>query len=357
MKKPKVLNCPSHQPRWRTFLPGRARGRAIQLFLIGFLSAGIACGQVLADPGAVRVEAKPIRLNQQDATVLKVGRLTFLGGLRLSAVDSEFGGLSGLTVSEDGGRLLAISDQGALLRADLTYSDGELSGLMDSQLCPLKNRWGDVLRGKEGDAEALLILADGSLAVSFERQHRIDRYPPSTALRTDCSNIEAARSLYRIPSWNSLPPNGGFEAVAAIDDTTILAVSERGDTEDGRLIGWLLRPQGSTSIYYQPSGSGYRPTDLTRLPDGNLLLLERRFTILAGVSSRLCLIEKESVKVDVTMTCNLIAEISSPLAAENYEGLSARLDKNGNTVIYMISDDNFNPLQRTILMMFRLEKN
>lgn len=344
-------------PDWRAIFTVWARNSKFQLLFVALLSTVITIVEVRAEPGTVGVEAKPIQLHQKDPNVRKIGRLSYLGGLSLSAVDGEFGGFSGLAVSADGKHLLAITDRGALLRADLAYSQGKLSGFSDGQLCPLKNGWGEVLRGKKGDAEALVILADGSLAVSFERNHRIDRYPPATAQRADCSKIEAARALYRIPSWNSLPANGGFEALVALDETTTLAISEGGDTSDGRLIGWLLRQQGSTSIYYQPSGNGYKPTDLTRLPDGNILLLERRFTILSGVSSRLCLIDKESIKVDVTMTCNLIAEISSPLAAENYEGLSSRLDERGNTVIYMISDDNFNPFQRTILMMFKLEES
>lgn len=356
MKLPIDPHRTSYRPDLRAFFTIWARNRTCRLLLVGLLSTGITFGEVQAEPGNVGVESKPLQLHQKDPSVREVGRLSYMGGLTLSSVDAGFGGFSGLDVSADGKHLLAISDRGALLRADLAYSQGKLSGFSDGQLCPLKNGWGEVLRGKKGDAEALVVLADGSLAISFERNHRIDRYPPATAQRADCSKIEAARALYRIPSWSSLPANGGFEALVALDDATTLAISEEGDTSDGRLIGWLLRQQGSTSIYYQPSGKGYKPTDLTRLPDGNVLLLERRFTILSGVSSRLCLIDKESIKVDVTMTCNLIAEISSPLAAENYEGLSSRLDERGNTVIYMISDDNFNPFQRTILMMFKLEE-
>ena len=328
----------------------------IQLLFFGVLAMGMAFGQALAEPGTVNVEAKQIQLHQRDPDLHKIGRLSFLGGLSLTAENSGFGGFSGLTVSADGKNFLAISDRGALLRADLVYSQGFLSGFLDGQLCLLKNRWGKVLKGKKGDAEALVILSDGSLAVSFERDHRIDYYPPTTTDRADCSKIEAARGLYQLQSWDSLPPNEGFEALTMLNATTLLAISEGGDIGDGRLIGWLLGQKGSTSIYYRPSGTGYRPTDLTKLPDGDFLVLERRFSILSGVSSRLCLINQDTIDVEATLTCDMIAEISSPLTAENYEGLSARLDENGNTVIYIISDDNFNPLQRTILMMFKLEE-
>jgi hypothetical protein len=41
---------------------------------------------------------------------------------------------------------------------------------------------------------------------------------------------------------------------------------------------------------------------------------------------------------------------------DNLEGLSARTGPRGETLLWLISDDNFNPLQRNILLMFELEK-
>jgi hypothetical protein len=37
------------------------------------------------------------------------------------------------------------------------------------------------------------------------------------------------------------------------------------------------------------------------------------------------------------------------------EGLAVRTSKDGKTIVYVVSDDNFNaPLQQTLLMMFEL---
>jgi hypothetical protein len=46
--------------------------------------------------------------------------------------------------------------------------------------------------------------------------------------------------------------------------------------------------------------------------------------------------------------------IVPPASVDNMEGLAVREDA-GGTIIYLISDDNFNPIQRTLLMKFRLE--
>jgi hypothetical protein len=37
---------------------------------------------------------------------------------------------------------------------------------------------------------------------------------------------------------------------------------------------------------------------------------------------------------------------------DNMEGLSVHRDARGKTVLTLISDDNFNPLQRTVLLQF-----
>ena len=39
---------------------------------------------------------------------------------------------------------------------------------------------------------------------------------------------------------------------------------------------------------------------------------------------------------------------------DNFEGLALRRDRAGRTLLYLVSDDNFVPLQRTLLLQFRL---
>ena len=53
----------------------------------------------------------------------------------------------------------------------------------------------------------------------------------------------------------------------------------------------------------------------------------------------------------------LIAELTLPLNIDNFEGISTRSDVNGGVIIYLISDDNFNSRQRTLLMVFEFKRN
>ena len=48
----------------------------------------------------------------------------------------------------------------------------------------------------------------------------------------------------------------------------------------------------------------------------------------------------------------VIAEFTSDYNIDNFEGLSARTGPGGETFLYMVSDDNFNFLQQTLLLAF-----
>ena len=49
-----------------------------------------------------------------------------------------------------------------------------------------------------------------------------------------------------------------------------------------------------------------------------------------------------------------LAQIGSPLAPDNFEGVAARRASDGRTLIYLLSDDNFSILLRTVLFVFAL---
>ncbi len=52
----------------------------------------------------------------------------------------------------------------------------------------------------------------------------------------------------------------------------------------------------------------------------------------------------------------VVAVLRPPLTVDNLEGVAVRRGAAGGTLIYLVSDDNFNPLQRTLLLLFALEE-
>ena len=78
----------------------------------------IISGPARAEP--ITVTASPVALDASDANRDKTGKLTHLGGLRLRFDAKGFGGFSGLDISPDGARLIAVSDFGRRLDTRLT---------------------------------------------------------------------------------------------------------------------------------------------------------------------------------------------------------------------------------------------
>jgi hypothetical protein len=149
------------------------------------------------------------------------------------------------------------------------------------------------------------------------------------------------------------PNNGGAEAVGILADGNLLLLTERYKNDDGNLKGWLLRGKQFSQLSYLQS-DGFNPTDLAALTSGDMLLLERRYNRLWGASMRVRWLARESLKPGAQLKGKEVALFEPPLAIDNFEGLAVREDPKIGTLLYIISDDNYNPLQRTLLLQFRL---
>ena len=307
------------------------------------LVVSLAAPTAGAEPMAL--DAAPILLNPDDPSVERLGPLTWLGGVRLDAADPRFGGYSGLEVLPDG-RLLAISDLGHWLSfRPVRDGRGRLTGAAAADLSPLPDRRGRPLADKhDSDAEALRRLADGSLLVSFERRHRLWRYPA-----TDAPAVEVPAPA----NLRELPENGGIEALAVLPDDGRLLIAENGRRTQEFLRAWLQRNGRWHELAYVPTGL-FRPTDAAALSNGDVLVLERRFTLVAGVAARLARIPAAQIVPGGRLDPVPLAELVPPYSVDNMEGLAVVPEADGSALVYLISDDNRNPLQRTLLMLFRL---
>jgi len=305
----------------------------------------LAAANAVAEP--LKINARPIPLAQSQPDLATVGALRYRGGLRLTSPDPRFGGLSGLSVSADGARLVAVSDTGLWITATLEYdAEGRLVGLTDASMAPLRDADGNKLIGKRlGDAESLAPLAGGGYLVSFEQTHRILRYAAPGAPGMPIDAV--------LPGLAQVKSNGGLEAVEQLADGRALALAEDHFVSDGRLAGWLI--DGNTAARVSYPGDGYfEPTGMAALADGRVLVLERGYTAIGGAKGRVMLI-KTPVAGEAISGLRELARLAPPIQVDNYEGLAARDDGDGGLLLYIVSDDNFNPLQRTLLMMFRLE--
>lgn len=301
-----------------------------------------------AEPVEIRATAVPLDTDRPDRD--RIGRLVFVAGYEIVAAHAGWGGFSDLDLAPDGAALRAVSDYGFLLTLPIAQDKhGRLLPPTRGDLARLIGPDGRPMNGKRGaDAEAMVRLEDGALVVAFEQRHRLLRYSPGM------SPTAARPELLPPPEGlDRLPPNGGIEAMVALPQGRLVAFAEDPLDGDSNGIAWLRDDAGWHRLKVARSLL-FRPTAAALLPNGDVLLLERRFTWIGGVAARLSRVSAGALRPGGLVAPVPLAELASPLTVDNFEGLAVGRGSLGETVIYLISDDNTNPLQRTLLLQFRL---
>lgn len=302
-----------------------------------------------ASPDPIHIFLRPIVLDTRDPAADRVGKLVFRSGHSLSANDSRFGGWSDLDISEDGTRLTAISDRGYWFDARIEHEPaGGIHLLADARLGYLPNLAGFRQPSTGGDAEGLSRTPEGGFLVSFERRHRVWFYPPA-----EPPFSVRPRALPMPPEAARMPENGGIEALVRLPGGRVLALSEEMLAADGANAGWLGDGRSWNRLSYV-AGPDFKPTGAARLPNGDILVLERRFSRMSVPGARIARLPAEAVRPGARLVGEELARIEPPMSFDNFEGIATRLDPQGRILIYVMSDDNYFWLQRTLLLVFEL---
>lgn len=299
---------------------------------------------------ALALRSAVLELNPDQPAQRRIGRLDYLGGL-IIAGDGAFGGYSGMAVDADGAGLWAISDIGHWLRLEFQRDEtARPTGIAAAQILPLRDARGEAITRKAlNDAEGLRRLPDGRWLVAFERAHRLWFYGEPGGVATGALSVPA--------SVAQQPDNGGIEAVAAFANGDLLLFSEempaaKSVSAEGSAV-WLWR-DGAWHDLAWPARDDFKPTDAVALENGDVIVLERYFTPLVGPKARLQRIPAAAIRAGAMLQPDLLAEWMRPVSVDNMEALDARRMPDGSLWLYVMSDDNQNPLQRTLLMVFRL---
>lgn len=306
-----------------------------------------------AQPLALEIRSEPLVLKLDEPGLRRIGKLIWRGGISMTSSSPNFGGWSDLHVSPDGRTLSSISDQGSWLTATIAYdAQGDLTGLGNGRIGSLRGLDGLPLANKiEADAEGLAAMPDGSWLVSFERNHRIWHYP----------TLDGTPVALNLPEdFARQPENGGIEALTVLADGRIVAISEDYSPTPGQLAGWIGEPAAEgrhawRSFQYSRTPD-FSPTALAPLPEGGFAMLERAFDRARGVRVRVMKVEAAELQPGATVHARELARLASPVAVDNLEGIAATKGPRGETLLWLISDDNFSAMQRSLLLLFELEK-
>ncbi len=322
----------------------RRLGPILLLLLLVILTVG-GTRQIYRKAGQRIIFAR-LPLVQKGEAPAKVGEFTFLDAWELKSDNMDFGGFSALTALRDG-RLLAVSDAGTMIGFGAPGSANSDRNF----IAPLPGAFGDDVSFRDRDSEALAYDREsGRVWISYEGNPAIRRLLPSFA------RIDGVARPAAIRAWKG---NSGGEALARLTDGRFLLFSEGEDRADGSFdaIQFSGDPVDVTTrafrFGYRPPG-GYKPTDAVQLPDGRLLILNRHIGFPDGFSAKLTTLDPDAITEGKAIKGRVIATLASPLLVDNMEGL-ALTEERGRTIVWMISDNNFNIFQRTLLMKFALD--
>lgn len=271
--------------------------------------------------------------------------LRYVDGWSLSSKDRDFGGLSSLIIED--GKFVAMSDSGALIR----FAIDEGGEITSASVSPLPRGCANDIDKRDRDSESIARDPESGIYwIGFEWRNAICRSDPRLARAVRLARPEPMRG------WSK---TGGPEAFVRLSDGRFLLFAEFGQGR-GTLPELLIVDRDPTApdarytkLFYLAPEHHFSPTDAAQLPDGRLLVINRRFEPPAYFSARLSLLDPIPAKANEIISGKTIAKFGRPGLTSNFEGVAIS-NEGGRTFIWLISDDNYMWIENTYLLKFEL---
>ncbi len=206
---------------------------------------------------------------------------------------------------------------------------------------------------RDRDSESMAVDPHtGRRWVGFERANAIWRYSADFAR---AERFVRPRAMRR---WRS---NGGPESMARLHDGRFVVIAEEATGGSGRgpgrealvfAVDPTLGGRPAFRFRYLPP-DGFDPSDVTQLPDGRLLVLNRWWGLPLRFESALVVIDPARMRAGAQVRGREIARLAPPLVHENFEGVAAVVEQ-GRTVVWLTSDNDLSSWRPSYLLKFRL---
>lgn len=307
---------------------------------------------------AISIQASPLPVFDRSVPDNRYGPLTFLGGLVLTSSERRFQALSGLAIAVEGSteRLIIVTDEANWLTAELQRSPaGVPLALANAHIGPLLDSDGSTPLTKAlADAEAVTltrISGASEVWVSSERNQPVRAYALSA---------EGLAGAARLPLGLSTPLEGGRnEGIEAMERLTTgplagqtLVFLEEPAGRAGAPNAARILPSGQVIPFALRRMDGFAVTDAAGLENGDVILLERRFSWDAGLFMRLRLLSAQDILAGA-VAGQVLLQADGASIIDNMEGVAVTPHP-GGPILTLISDDNGNFFQRTVLMSFQI---
>ena len=274
---------------------------------------------------------------------VKKWQLEQVGFLNIDRNEKDYGGFSGLVISNEGTEALVVTDKSFFFVLELRRDENDiLTGYSVIRKGRILSSKGEHLNGRNTDSESIVIDENNNYYISFESNHRIMMHAEV-----------GGKGVFmpKHPMFRKLSVNKGIEALAIDADNRLIAIPEKPPLGTSDIPIFRLQNDKWEIIKHVKINDNFLVTDAEILPEGLLLILERKFSWTQGFKTRFRLISldnfdnKEPITV-FTSTANQF---------DNLEGMGLWKDKKGKMRILTVSDDNFHPLQRSEIREFFLK--
>ncbi|MGG6894164.1 esterase-like activity of phytase family protein [Rhizobium sp. BR 315] len=329
--------------------------RCISLMAILALPlAGCDAADRADDGGPANIRANVISTFRPGSQQTQFGALEFIGGLELSSDNALLGAISAIRFRPDQRHFVSVLDTGHWLTGATERDEkGRLKGIAEARIMPMMDRHGSIDAGTGAmDAEGLA-LRDDHVLVSYEQYHRVDIYPdpgfeispPDNSLPIPIPRLQL-RSNRSLEALMIAPQSSPLAGAAVI-------ITEDSLDEQGNMVAAILDGplHGRFTVRHY---DGFDVSDGVFLPDGDLLLLERRFGLAHGLGVRIRRIAGADIKPDAVVDGKVIFQADSREQIDNMEGIDVFRAADGSLHLILISDDNHSILQRSLMLEFRL---
>ena len=262
-----------------------------------------------------------------------------------------FSEISDLAYDKKSHRLYMVSDEGGLFVFHARFTKEKIEELKPIEAAYLTKREGKPFKKWARDSEGMTLDGRGRLLISFEGKAKIGWF------HKDDSKIGQRIQKYKLPkrlrsTKNYRSKNKSLEALAWHPRYGVLTVAEwplKGDEKklqtiyalNGKRWHFRAEPEGRSAV-----------AAIEVMDDGNLLVLERSFTGM--LEPFVVTLKKVYIQGCQTQVCRskVLLKMNSHKgwAVDNFEGLT-RVDTHR---YLMVSDDNDNFFQQTLLIYFEV---
>ncbi len=309
----------------------------IIFFLVSFL--GLLQGEIL------NTEISPLSSTDQfkGITLLDQKILAFkeISGLRFSEI-------SDVTFDQKKKKLYLLSDEGKLFVFNASFSNKieQLSALSGVKLV---RKHGEKFKKWRKDSEGLTLDGKGQLYVSFEGRAKIGRFDQNGRMVKTYTLPKKLRDPKNYRSRNK-----SLEALTWHPEHGLLTAAEWPLKHEHKKDQTIYALNGNKWYFKAEAEQGSAVVAMEVMDDGSLLVMERSYSgllkpfvvTLKKVYLSECKHKKQMCKSELLVKMNS----HKGWAIDNFEGLA----KVGKHRYVMVSDDNDNFFQKTLLIYFEV---